>query len=743
MAIGSRLHASKIINRLPYLISLDPEISDHMCRMLHVMLEPIYSIIRPLAGLTPNTTRSFAAASEVLAPPSNTLNHKFCQIFERVAIGGKRLHYPKWKFFYEPWKDELPEIRDCDALLKQLRQSLLFVGPHLHRDIVLLVKLIRIGRSHLNEVKSKDSQTISATRDSWVTVIAKYIFPAVSQIYSNPGIAQELWELIKLFPYQMRYGMYGEWKNEAYKIPELSLAGAECRSDTKYIMRRISKENVKIFGRRIGKLVHSNPTIVFSIILETIQSYDNQIPFIVDASRYLTDLEFDVLSFCLIEALSNPAKARLKDDGMSAPKWITALSNFTGTLCRKHTFELSGLLQYIANKLVLDQLYDLVVLQDIIGNMTGVRNLEEVTENEVEALAGGETLRREALKLESTRTTRKPSMRLLAALTEGGLEKVLGVLIAQQRRDCVFRENFSDVKVLGSVLDHVMDKEEYAKRFRSVRELCIEFGVEPEIAFHMLRPTLMYLVQKNSGMNSNLVMKNVENTKQANGSSGNPSEVEDNKMDVDETIITESGIWNPGLHDTIAEVVPLLPDTVWKCISPEFYVTFWQLSLSDIYVPGPRYRLEVTRQQSLIQQLDLEAKMGSSSDGMVNTAANVNKRRKEKERINIMISLLNREWKEQEENHAGVMERLEKEKMMWFAIQHSRKDIITYFMQYCLFPRCLISTADATYCAKMIHILHKMGTPNFSSLSLCDRILKKENIHASIISSSENEARNY
>jgi THO complex subunit 2 len=78
---------------------------------------------------------------------------------------------------------------------------------------------------------------------------------------------------------------------------------------------------VKLYGRYIGKVVHSNPVVAFTNILDQIQVYDNHIPFIVDASRYLTDLSFDIFGFTLIEALAS-GKDRLESDGTSVKLWV-------------------------------------------------------------------------------------------------------------------------------------------------------------------------------------------------------------------------------------------------------------------------------------------------------------------------------------------------------------------------------------------------------------------------------------
>ncbi|OWJ99281.1 THOC2 [Cervus elaphus hippelaphus] len=67
--------------------------------------------------------------------------------------------------------------------------------------------------------------------------------------------------------------------------------------------RRLTKENVKPSGRQIGKLSHSNPTILFDYvcfeILSQIQKYDNLITPVVDSLKYLTSLNYDVLA-CIL-----------------------------------------------------------------------------------------------------------------------------------------------------------------------------------------------------------------------------------------------------------------------------------------------------------------------------------------------------------------------------------------------------------------------------------------------------------
>lgn len=164
----------------------------------------------------------------------------------------------------------------------------------------------------------------------------------------------------------------------------------------KKLMQRVSKENVKPTGRQLGKLSHSSPGLIFTYILSQIQVYDNLIGPVVDSLKYLTNLSFDVLGYCIIEALNDPNRVRTKTDGTSISMWLTALSSFCGAVFKKHTIELTGLLQYVANQLKAKHSLDLLIIKEIVTKMGGIEAAEEMTVEQLEASAGGELLRQEA-----------------------------------------------------------------------------------------------------------------------------------------------------------------------------------------------------------------------------------------------------------------------------------------------------------------------------------------------------------
>lgn len=70
-----------------------------------------------------------------------------------------------------------------------------------------------------------------------------------------------------MFPYNVRYRLYGQWKGETYNLhPVLMQKKALVQKNIKRIMQRISKENVKPTSRAIGKLTHSSPGLLFDYV---------------------------------------------------------------------------------------------------------------------------------------------------------------------------------------------------------------------------------------------------------------------------------------------------------------------------------------------------------------------------------------------------------------------------------------------------------------------------------------------
>ena len=430
-------------------------------------------------------------------------------------------------------------------------------------------------------------------------ILATAILPALSLVEANPAAANEAWAALSLMPTEARYRVYAEWRSwyngcedtfaledddwkrppeapeddasdgapgdAAGAAPGDAAASASASASsfapaapgpltlprpalvassrvsivaTRRVLRRLSKDNAKPFGRALGKACHANPIPALSAVVSQIEAYTNMIEPVCASFAFLTRLGYDALTFVIVEKLAG-GRAKLKSDGQHVSLWLQALASFCGHLARRYQdVDLASLLQYLANALKDDQSVDLLVLKELIARMTGCEALEDMSDAQIEAMAGGETLRAEAVVgakgSVTTRQRLKGVARLRHALTRGPdpLAAPLLVLIAQRRQALAYEdEDGGDddfggarggvyggggggfgarrhLKLTSQLYDSCQetlfhycdflaaaypDPREYAAMLPSLRELVHDHGIEPGIAFHVWRPVLRHL----------------------------------------------------------------------------------------------------------------------------------------------------------------------------------------------------------------------------------------------------------
>lgn len=248
-------------------------------------------------------------------------------------------------------------------------------------------------------------------------------------------------------------------------------------------------------------------------ILKQIQIYDNLIGPVVDSLKYVTSLSYDVLGYCLIEALAQADRNRFKHDGTSLSVWLQGSANFCGSIYKKYNIELSGLLQYVANQLKAHKSLDLLILKEVCQKMTGVEASEEMTMEQIEAMSGGELLRNEAGYFGQVRNTKKSSQRLKDALANNDLAVTLCLLMAQQKHCVVYRETANNhLKLVGKLYDQCQDTlvqfgtflgssysvDEYMDRLPSIHSMLQEYHIHTEVAFFLARPIFAHQISVNN-----------------------------------------------------------------------------------------------------------------------------------------------------------------------------------------------------------------------------------------------------
>ena len=480
--VGDWRHAQMILCQLPtYFATSQPDVSRALCSLVHTLIDPVYQT---------NSGLSHRIKTRLHPRPDND-------------------HYPA------------PCVTIQD-LGNNVVPMLLALGPHASHDPVLLYKILRICKTglgirenHKYDNNESSSEIVDPSVNSWlyfltITLMDEVFLPSLSLLTSNCCLAEEIWSVLKHFPYEQRYRLYDGWKGDTIAShPVLLRYKGTVLKAIKKLMQRVAKENVKPTGRQLGKLSHSSPGLIFTYILSQIQVYDNLIGPVVDSLKYLTNLSFDVLGFCIVEALNDPNRVRTKTDGTSISMWLTALSSFCGSVFKKHNIELTGLLQYVANQLKAKHSLDLLIIKEIVTKMGGIEEIGEMTPEQLEASAGGELLRAEAASFTQIKNTRKSSQRLKDTLLEKELAVPLVLLMAQQGNCVVYQETESDhLKLVGKLFDQCHDtlvqfgtflasnlsQDDYTAKLPPIESLLSEFHVHADVAFFLARPMFNHMI---------------------------------------------------------------------------------------------------------------------------------------------------------------------------------------------------------------------------------------------------------
>ena len=151
-----------------------------------------------------------------------------------------------------------------------------------------------------------------------------------------------------------------------------------------------------------------------------------------------------IWSWCtFVSALSNPEKDRTKHDTTSISLWLQSLSNFCGAVYKKYNIELTGILQYVANQLKNKKSLDLLILKEIVHKMSGIEASEEMTNEQIDAMAGGDLLRQEAGSFNQIKNTKKSSQRLKVSIIQIQLNlsgKIRNPWVHKQ--DTIWKQNY-------------------------------------------------------------------------------------------------------------------------------------------------------------------------------------------------------------------------------------------------------------------------------------------------------------
>jgi THO complex subunit 2 len=167
---GDWITAQQMIKKLPdQSVLVHEPIAKTLCQLIHVVIEPIYRL--------------------KCATPYN--------------IKGRRV---------TPHKSKLapPAVTTMAKLRIHAFPMLTALGPSLHYDPILLYKLIRLMRVVLTDMNAdpmnppKNGAENESLYYDCMTMLDSAVLPALSYMDCNCCIAEEIWSVIKFYPYQYR-----------------------------------------------------------------------------------------------------------------------------------------------------------------------------------------------------------------------------------------------------------------------------------------------------------------------------------------------------------------------------------------------------------------------------------------------------------------------------------------------------------------------------------------------------------
>ncbi|KAL0949134.1 hypothetical protein HGRIS_009218 [Hohenbuehelia grisea] len=805
LAVGALKPAIAILTKFPWFVDAHPEIADLLLRVMKHSISSLYESTMVTKERNPSfqQPRARFGSTGVSMPKPRT------PVLTLWAPTPPCTSTVEFVFFFPDWTTWVPVCSTKDDLVDVIEPLMRFVGPHISRDTLFLTKFVRLGRSHLVSTIVIDPDTkkpvsepdpTNPIRVFWFNVLRQYLLPALSLIRGNAVCAVEVWNIIRQYETVARWRLYGEWKTATYNShPELRVRAVQADRESKGILRRLSHQTIDTLSGSVAKLAHSNPCIFFSNAVNQVMAYDNLAGVVILALRYVTNMGFDVLVYIVLDALSNPNKERVKDDGVNTSDWLQSLASFTGMLFRRYSADLTPMLRYIVHQLHNGQTTEIVVLRELIWKMAGIEPLPSLSDSQIQAMAGGPVLRIEAVA-SSTRGARvdpgdmvlKSPFRLGKALIDSALALPLLIQVAQQRESSVYKAQDTHMKSLASLYDtthgvllqylelltsgQIISLNDYAtKILPSLAELGSTYGICAPICMQIMRPVLHAAILKSAlalqeqeekaaneeaenrlkaalkakrepSATSRVASPESSQTKpsasqeQSCAPAATPSS--DTAMETDPPAIVAAppppeSPWLPELLALFDDVKQIAPGNAYEVIGPGFYLTFWQLSTYDLSPPSSKYDDLGKDLRELSRKEDTKL---SSSDRSVRKMAVLHRGRRD--RYTSYVNALAREFKDQLASRQFTIKRFAREKSHWFA--HSTKGLVLAqaFIDHCIQPRCLLSPMDADFCAQIIKIIHTLGTPGFPTLVCYDKILG-DHVKVVIFSCSEYEARNY
>lgn len=655
-----------MLNKYPYLVHSDSEYPSLILRLFHVIIEPLkkkLSILNQdeINDLRTQELTAFAQKSSL----DDTLTfEEFTFITIETFKPLMKSHTDKkFIYFYDEWFKSVPRANNYDDLCLYSHKILSFLGAKAGDDLPLVSYLCQFGLDDLKNVNDKNYNT---KLESWFNYFKKFILPLSTSIGENPITSSEIYELLSKFPIDWRYNLYGDlYLNISKNDLSIKLNYLKAEKQTKDILKRITKDNVKPMMRRLAKVTYSNPLPSLLIILQQIENYDNLTNLIIEAARYFTDYVWDVLPFALLIRLTSTKRVAVQSDGLNDAPWLQSLSTFIGKISKTYSsFKLEPILTFILKDLHQNNTVGLTILKEIVNEMGGVQQLNNLSLVQIKLLNSSSSLQTIARKVifDTRDESSDSAKRLIRSLVNSNQLSEIFILLFEFSRRLVQEDYENDdgedsayLKILSQKIDEISNvlhtyielinyflkdqREIFLKHVININELISKYKTDSIWCFELWRN---YLLKDNN--------------------------------DIEITGVE------------------------FNSLTKNLYLDFWRFNLYDIEFDENLYLIEkekLTETNDSIDQRLPKMRHEVEEKNKLKSVQSFNKRILEKIDADIL--------EHKTHNESILITVKEAFKNNWFINSESITDEeIESFIQYCIIPRCLQSSSDAIFSVRFI-----------------------------------------
>ncbi|ODV98446.1 hypothetical protein PACTADRAFT_26905, partial [Pachysolen tannophilus NRRL Y-2460] len=736
LSVGLYTESVFILSQFPYVPLVDEVTSELINRLMSGIVDKYYD--QNVNFLSQTEIEVFKTSKLVATTKSSELTNqvtlKELPVSHLITFDARMKSYAtkNFKYFYEYW-DNLPVINEPIDLIRISKEFLKFNDVLISRKPSLVAKICDI--IHLDLIRHGEDEQV---KNEWFEYFRHFIFPCLSLIECNPSVINKAFSILKLYPEDMRYNLYGEYQSGLiYKNNlEIKLAKNTIQKKSKDALKRLSIQNAKSLSRKLAKLASGNPMIVLTTLLEHIESYDNLIDMVVDLARFFNDFTWDVLPFAILTRLTNGRDA-VQGDGLNNKQWIQSLASFIGKIYSKHSeLNIKPILTLLIKKFNDGDIDYLIIIKELLISSSGIQQISNLTLEQIELLNGENSLRKVVFNTIQDKRghSSKSATRLLNDLIEiDGLNELF-ILLTDLHNNNILQIESHHIKILGlrnddlesilhvftELVNEFLKYDEFVAKMIPIDELCSKL-IQPKWTFELWRKRLSQMIRKNS-LNAT-------------------------DFEGDIKIQDTEQIWNHELIKVMDKITVTLPDFDWKHLNVGFYVTFWQLSLYDINYHDEMYDNKKLELEALKNGYQEKLRVSLRSRDI--PTSEIDRLKTEVFQLERILESLPGDKLKHADHSKSIMERIEREKNHWFETNNNGETSgeqlfeiqIREFLQRCLLPRATHSPLDAIFCAKFLFFLHRINTKGFITMLTLNQLFQ-DILDITIMTSSNNEAEN-